>query len=928
MEDFSYVTQSHPAYIESIYNDYLKNPEEIDPELKKFFEGFDFAISKNGGSLASYTDGQTSAASVSPMGGHEGTAPIPATLRAELSVFELIRCYRKRGHLIATTNPIRPRKNRKPYLDLASFGLSDADLDTEFYVGKFIGLGKAKLRDILAKLKKIYASNVGIQYTYMNRVEAHLWVQKHFEELMMQEFTLAERKRILEKLNYGVIFEKFLNTKFIGQKRFGLEGGESMIPALDAMINTAADAGVKEVVIGMAHRGRLNVLTNIMRKTYDQIFSEFEGNMPVDMTMGSGDVKYHLGFHSNIKSVSGKDVNVQLLPNPSHLEVVDPVVAGFARAKADVLYGSQYDNILPILIHGDAAVAGQGIIYELLQMSKLEGYETGGSIHFVINNQIGFTTDFEDARSADYCTSIAAMVHAPVLHVNGDDPEAVVKAAVFAIHYRQEFNEDIFIDMVCYRKHGHNEGDEPKFTQPQLYALIDKHPNPREVYTKYLLENGEPEAQEMAKELEDKFWNELQARLDEVKQKPLPYSYQEPEKWWQQLRPSKPADFLKSPDTAVPEVQIRSLFQKLMEHPEDFKPLRKIDKLLADKIKLLKEEDKIDWATGELLAYSTLLLEGHDVRMSGEDVKRGTFSHRHATLMDENTNEEYNRLMHFSKDQGDFYIYNSLLSEYAVMGFEYGYSMANPNNLVLWEAQYGDFANGAQIVFDQYVVSAEQKWTMQNGLVMLLPHGYEGGGPDHSSARMERFLQQAAEENMYLTNITTAANFFHALRRQLALPFRIPLVNFSPKANLRQARAYSKVEAFTSGGFKEIIDDPNIKDVSKVKRVLLCSGKIYFDLSDKQLADKREDVAIIRLEQIYPLPQQQINELYEKYKSAQWLWVQEEPRNMGAASFLKMNLEKINIGYLTRQASAATATGFARKHAQEQTMLVEEAFTI
>jgi len=925
MEDFSYITNSHPAYIESVYNDYLINPNTVDPELKKFFEGFDFAFAKSSSNGKAATSTGTTKTEQVAFGSYV-TAPVG--LNKEFAVYELIRAYRKRGHLIATTNPIRPRIDRQPHLDLSEFGLSEADMDTPFYAGSFIGLDKAPLKDIYAKLKRIYAGNIGIQYTYMNKMEANIWAQNHFEALMEQKFTLPEQKRILEKLNYGVIFEKFLNTKFIGQKRFGLEGGESMIPALDAMINTGADAGVKEVVIGMAHRGRLNVLTNIMRKTYDQIFSEFEGNMPADMTMGSGDVKYHLGFRSIVQTPAGKEVNLQLLPNPSHLEVVDPVVAGFSRAKADAIYNSEYDNILPILIHGDAAVAGQGIIYELLQMSKLKGYEVGGTVHFVINNQIGFTTDFDDARSADYCTSLAAMVHAPVLHVNGDDPEAVVKAAIFAINYRQEFNEDIFIDMVCYRKHGHNEGDEPKFTQPALYALIEKHANPREVYTQYLLENGEPEAQQMAKDMEQKFWNELQARLDEVKQKPLPYRYQEPEKKWQELRKSKNEDFHKSPDTAIEESVVRDLFAKMMAVPADFTPLRKVDKLLKDKSKLLETENKIDWATGELLAYASLLAEGHDVRLSGEDVKRGTFSHRHACLRDENNNKEYSRLAQLKDGQGKFYIYNSLLSEYAVLGYEYGYGMANPNNLVLWEAQYGDFANGAQIVIDQYVTSAEQKWATQNGMVMLLPHGYEGGGPDHSSARLERFLQQAAENNMFVTNITTAANFFHALRRQLALPFRIPMVNFSPKANLRHVRSYSDVAEFTKGGFKEVIDDPNVKDASKVKRVLLCTGKIYFDLSEKQLNDNREDVAIIRLEQVFPLPQQQLNALYEKYKSAQWLWVQEEPRNMGAASFLKMNLENINIGYLTRQASAATATGFARKHVQEQGMLVNEAFAL
>jgi 2-oxoglutarate dehydrogenase E1 component len=751
-------------------------------------------------------------------------------------------------------------------------------------------------------------------------------VQDAFESLMQKQFTIEQRKRILEKLNEGVIFEKFLHTKYIGQKRFGLDGGESTIPGLDTIINDAADLGVQEVVIGMAHRGRLNVLANTLGKTYEQIFSEFEGNMPPDMTMGSGDVKYHLGFNSNITTPNGKTVNLQLVPNPSHLEVVDPVVTGFARAKADTLYNNEYDKILPILIHGDAAVAGQGVIYELLQMSKLAGYAIGGTIHFVINNQIGFTTDFDDARSADYCTSIASMVQAPVLHVNGDDPEAVVKACSLAIAYRQKYNQDIFIDMVCYRRHGHNEGDEPKFTQPQMYALIDKHPNPREMYTQYLLQNGEADAQTLAKEMEKSFWDVLQQRLDEVKQNPLPYVYQKPELWWKELRRAKVEDFDQSPETGIKEADFKNLLTKMMQWPADFKPLRKIEKLLTDKTKLFETEQKVDWATGELLAYASLLIEGRGVRLSGEDVKRGTFSHRHAVIYDEKTNASYNRLNHFSDKQGRFMIYNSLLSEFAVLGFDYGYAMANPNNLVLWEAQYGDFANGAQTVIDQYLASGEQKWSTMNGLVMLLPHGYEGGGPEHSSARMERFLQNCAEHNMVITNITTAANFFHALRRQLAWPFRKPLVNFAPKANLRHVRSYSTMSEFTSGSFQEVLDDASIKTASKVKRVLLCTGKMYFDLSEKQLADNRTDVAVVRLEQVYPLPVKQLEALKEKYKKAEWIWVQEEPANMGAQSFLKINLDNFPMSYISRPASASTATGFAKKHAIEQKELVEKAF--
>ena len=921
MKDFSYITGPDPAYIESLYNEFAKDSSTVDPEWKKFFEGFDFATSNNGNG-----ENKTS------VGSGPQSAQSPEMVAKEIGVFELIRAYRRRGHLAATTNPIRARKDRHAQLELERFNLSDADLDTSFFAGRFVGAKDNLLKDIIEKLKRLYTGNIGIEYTYINDAVKSHWVQKNYEEMMKKQFSIDERKRILEKLNEGVIFEKFLNTKFIGQKRFGLEGGESTIPALDTIINDAADAGVEEVVIGMAHRGRLNILANTMGKTYEQIFSEFEGHMPEDMTMGSGDVKYHLGFNANIATPHGKEINVQLTPNPSHLEAVNPVVEGFARAKADTLYNREYHKVLPILIHGDAAVAGQGVGYELLQMSLLEGYYTGGTIHYVINNQIGFTTDFDDARSADYCTSIASMLHAPVLHVNGDDAEAVVRCAALALAYRQKFNQDIFIDMVCYRKHGHNEGDEPKFTQPQLYALIDKHPNPREMYTQYLLQNGEADAQELAKEMEAKFWALLQERLDETKQKPLPYNYQKPELWWQELRKAQNEDFDKSPDTAIKEEDFRRLFNALMLWPEGFSPLRKVEKLLQDKIKLFETEGKVDWATGELLAYASLLASGNEVRLSGEDVKRGTFSHRHAVIYDQNTNEPYNRLSRLGENQGVPYIYNSLLSEFAVLGFEYGYAMANPNNLVLWEAQYGDFANGAQTIIDQYVMSAEQKWGNMNGLVLLLPHGYEGAGPDHSSARMERFLQMCAENNVVVTNITTAANFFHALRRQLAWQFRKPLVNFSPKANLRHVRSYSDMGEFTSGGFKEVIDDPNIKDAGKVKKALLCSGKMYFDLSEKQIADKREDVAIIRLEQIYPFPLKQLEGLKDKYKSAEWAWVQEEPRNMGALSFLQSGLSRsgdeggLRMKYLSRPASASTATGFAKQHAIEQQELVNEAF--
>lgn len=922
MKDFSFVTNSHPSYIEELYNDFLDNPEQVDPEFKKFFEGFDFAIAKENVLATSLVNGASKVTQIASVNSTD--------LRKEFGVYQLIRAYRKRGHLLSTTNPIKPRKDRHAHLDLDYFGLTDADLETDFQAGTFFNLGISKLKDIIAYHKKMYTGNVGIEYTYINNEEVCKWVGEEFEKVMNENLPLLKKKRILEMLNKGVIFEKFLHTKFIGQKRFSLEGGESTIAALDAIISEAAEHDVKEVVIGMAHRGRLNVLTNIMQKTYEQIFTEFEGNAPKDSTMGSGDVKYHLGFRSDVTTLNGKQINLQLAPNPSHLEAVDPLVQGFARAKADTLYNSEFDKILPILIHGDASVAGQGIVYEVLQMSDLRGYDTGGTLHFVINNQIGFTTNFDDARSADYCTSIASMVQAPVFHVNGDDPEAVVKVAELALRFRQKFKRDVFIDMVCYRKHGHNEGDDPKFTQPDLYALIDKHQNPRELYSQKLEANGEVTSA-LAKELEKTFWADLQDRLDEVKQKPLPYTRQEPELAWASLRRAVDTDFYSSPSTAISKENFEMVFKAIMRVPEGFTPLRKIQKLLDDKIKLYHESQELDWATGELMAYASLLQEGKDVRMSGQDVERGTFSHRHAVISNEEGTKRYNRLSQIAEMQGKFRIYNSLLSEYAVLGFEYGYAMANANTLVIWEAQFGDFCNGAQTIIDQFLSSAETKWGRMNGMVMLLPHGYEGQGPEHSSARMERFLQLCAENNMIITNCTTAANLFHVLRRQLYLPFRKPLVNFSPKANLRLNKAYSNVEEFTNGGFKEVIDDATTGTTTQIKRVLFCSGKVYYDLMEYKIANNRNEVAVVRLEQIYPLPTNQLLALkQQKYRTAEWVWVQEEPRNMGAAAFLKMNLEQEQFRFriLSRMASASTATGFAKVHAEEQALLVESAFKL
>ena len=909
MKDFSFITSSHPSYIENLYSDFKKNPESIDSELRKFFEGFDFATSNVNGNKI-----------------EEGTTTTVTNLDKEFGVYKLILAYRKKGHLVSKTNPIRERMDRRAHLDLSYFGLSEADLEIQFEAGRFSGLGKTTLNKIITHLKKCYTASLGTQFLYINDNEKVEWITNAVEKTMHEPVSLDQKRRILQKLNEGVMFEKFLQTKYVGQKRFSLEGGEGTIAALDAIINVAANNEVHEIAIGMAHRGRLNILANILCKTYEQIFTEFEGNAQVDTTMGSGDVKYHMGFSSEVKTFEGKPIHLKLMPNPSHLEAVDPLVIGFARSKADVIYNSDYDRIMPILIHGDSSLPGQGIVYEVLQMSGLKGYHTGGTLHFIINNQIGFTTDFDDARTSDYCTSVAAMIQAPVFHVNGDDAEAVVKVSQIAAMYRQKFNADVFVDMVCYRRHGHNEGDDPKFTQPGLYALIDKHPNPREMYVQWLIKDGLEGTTEIAKEMEDRFWKDLQDRLDELKQNPLPYSYQKPEVWWQSLRKATLHDFHGSPVTAVPKEEIESMFQAIMKWPEDFNPLKKVKKILQDKITLYEKEGEFDWATGELLAYASILQEEKDVRMSGQDIRRGTFSHRHAVLRDEENDKYYNRLSKLSEKQGQLRIYNSLLSEYAVVGFEYGYAMANPNTLVVWEAQFGDFANGAQIIIDQFISCAEQKWRRMNGLVLLLPHGYEGQGPEHSSGRMERFLQMCAELNMVVTNITTAANFFHGLRRQLAWPFRKPLINFSPKANLRHIGSYSKLEDFTSGGFKEVIDDEKVEDPSTITKVLFCSGKIYFDLNERRDKEERKDLAIVRLEQLYPIPQQQLDQLYKKYEKAIWYWVQEEPLNMGAASFLRMNLTSINFGIISRLASAATATGYNKVHKEEQEELLKTAF--
>ncbi|TDB65250.1 2-oxoglutarate dehydrogenase E1 component [Arundinibacter roseus] len=920
MDNYSYIANSDGAYIEELYNSYKQNPSSVDEGWQKFFEGFDFyqKYPLNGNSNGAAA-GQPSAGAPTA-----GTKVDKEQIQKEMEVVHLIRGYRSRGHLLAKTNPIRERIDRKPRLDLADFKLSESDLDTVFEAGTEVFGKPAKLRDIVEALKKIYTRNIGFEYLYIRDREQKSWLREKIEkEALTMDFTLDEKKHILSKLNEAVVFENFLHTKYLGQKRFSLEGGETTIPALDAMINKAAEMGVVEVMIGMAHRGRLNVLANIMRKTYEQIFNEFEGNLP-DQVWGDGDVKYHMGFSSQITTDTGEQVYLKLAPNPSHLEAVNPVVEGFIRARADGMYESDYDRVLPVLIHGDAAVAGQGIVYEVTQMSGLEGYYTGGTIHFVINNQVGFTTDFEDARSSIYCTDVAKIIDAPVFHVNGDDPEAVVYCMRLAVEYRQKFNKDIFIDMVCYRRHGHNESDEPKFTQPVLYKSIENHQNPREIYQKTLAERGDVDAA-LAATMDKEFKGLLQERLDMVKQKALPYAMPKLELEWRSLRNAKAEDFEQSPETGVPVEILNKIGTALTTIPEGFTTLKQIDKLLKDRKQMIFDAKQVNWATAELLAYGSILAENKTVRLSGQDVQRGTFSHRHAVLTDAETNVAHSNLDFIQEEQGKFMIYNSLLSEYGVLGFEFGYSMANPNALVIWEAQFGDFANGAQVMIDQFISSSETKWDRWTGLVMLLPHGYEGQGPEHSNARPERFLQLAANNNIILANVTTPANLFHMMRRQMAFPFRKPLILMSPKSMLRHPLCVSPLDDLINGRFQETIGD-TYADPKKVKKVLLCTGKLYYELFEKQQKDGRDDVAIIRVEQMHPFPKNQLNKLIGQYKKAKVFWVQEEPFNMGGWTFMLRMYPEQPLEVIARRPSASPSTGFAKIHAQEQAEIVRHAF--
>lgn len=927
MDRFSFLNAVHSQFIEDLYQQYLKYPDAIEPSWKSFFQGFDFALENYGDQVidhsASANSGQTTKQNIAGTESLPANGEIPAHIEKEFKVLDLIHAYRTRGHLFTKTNPVRERRHYEPSLAIENFGLSTSDLDVKFNCAVETGMPEAAtLKEIIRHLENIYCDSIGVEYMHMESTEEKEFVREWLQvNENHAELTASEKTEILHKLNQAVAFENYLHTKFVGQKRFSLEGGESLIPALDQLITRSSQLGVDEVVLGMAHRGRLNVLTNIFGKSYKQIFSEFEGK-EFEEDVFSGDVKYHLGSSRVVKTANGEEVSINLTPNPSHLETVASLVMGICRAKVDHRYEGDYGKVLPIVIHGDGAIAGQGIVYEVAQMMSLEGYRTGGSVHIVVNNQVSFTTNFVDARSSIYCTDIAKVTNSPVMHVNADDVEAVVHAIRFAAEYRAKFQKDVYIDLLGYRKYGHNEGDEPRFTQPNLYKRISKHPNPREIYKEQLVKEN-VDSNEVLKEMETQFKALLDENFDASKQiqKNTLDIFMGDD--WVNYPLSKRGALQEAVDTTFDLNRLKELGIAMSTLPSDKKFIKKITRLFDQRIAMI-ENNSIDWAVGEWLAYATLLDEGHGVRISGEDVERGTFSHRHAVIKTEDEEEEYIPLRHITSSQFD--IYNSHLSEYGVLGFDYGYAMASPQTLTIWEAQFGDFVNGAQIILDQYLVAAEEKWKIQNGLVLLLPHGSEGQGAEHSSARLERFLGLGANENMIVANITTPANFYHALRRQLKFNFRKPLVVMSPKSLLRHPKVVSSLEDLSQGGFKPVIDDATAQ-AEKIEKLVLVSGKLYYELQAKKEELGREDIAIVRLEQLYPLAEKEINAVLEKYNNRkEIIWAQEEPENMGAWGYILRNFRNTGIEVVAPVPSGTPAPGSHKMFERNQNAIINQVF--
>ncbi|MCK4853453.1 MAG: 2-oxoglutarate dehydrogenase E1 component [Bacteroidales bacterium] len=899
-DEFSFLGNIDIETIEALYKDYLKDPGSVEESWQQFFKGFDFARHEFKDQMAS------------------------ETLDKEFKVINLIDAYRKRGHLFTKTNPVRTRRKYFPTLDLENYGLSDADLDTVFHAGKEIGIGAVSLREITDHLQQTYASTVGAEYMFIRSPEKIKWLSTRMEESRnVTEFTVLQKKEIFMHLRNAIGFEKFIHKRFTGQKRFSLEGAEVLIPALIGVIERGSALDVQEFMIGMAHRGRLNVLANVLQKPYENIFKEFEGE-EYEAGISLGDVKYHLGYVNDIRTIAGKKVRLNMAPNPSHLEAVSPIIEGLSRARIDHKYEGDYNKVVPILIHGDAAISSQGVVYELIQMYDLPGYKTGGTIHLVINNQVGFTTNYLDGRSSTYCTDIGKVTKAPIFHVNGDEVEALLHTVKIAMDYRQRFHTDVFIDILSYRKYGHNEGDEPRFTQPLLYKAIAKHPNTRDIYAEHLIES-EIYSKKDIQQFEKDYDEILEGKLKVAKGLKKVYIQRFLKEDWKGFKYASQADFRKHVDTGVRKENLLRVANEMNKLPSDKPFFSKITRLVDERKKAIKE-DRLDWALAELLAYGTLLTEGFPVRISGQDSIRGTFSHRHAGFVIEDTDQQYFPLQNLTEAKASFEIYNSPLSEYGVLGFEYGYALAVPNGLTIWEAQFGDFHNVAQVIIDQYISSAEEKWGLMNGLVLLLPHGFEGQGPEHSSARIERFLSMAARNNMHLVNCTTPANLFHALRKHLHANFRTPLIIFTPKSLLRHPKCVSPLEDFENDTFHEIIDDPDV-DINEVRRVVYCSGKVYYDLLARKEEFNARDVALVRIEQLHPFPIEQVNKICKKYQNNLLsLWVQEEPENMGPWRHIQQAMGAVRPEPVTRQPSGSPATGLHQIHLMGQEEIIQKVF--
>jgi oxoglutarate dehydrogenase (succinyl-transferring), E1 component len=932
MDKYSFLNAANTQFFADLYDQYVENPDSVEASWRAFFQGFDFARENYGEDFFEeevvLAQSQSHEVSTPVAASAQVSLPISDKVEKELRVLNLIKAYQQRAHLFAKISPITQRPSYEPALAIENFGLTQADLNTVFDAAKELQLQPSPLSLIIKKLEDTFTQSIGIEFDYIESFKVKEWIQnKLYATDFLKDFTKEEKVRILQKLAESTALENFFHNKYVGQKRFSLEGNEAVIPAIDALIELAAnEKDVKEVVIGMAHRGRLNMLINILGKNLQDVFSEFDGK-DYENPEFDGDVKYHLGLTSLRTTTKGKEVLLNLAPNPSHLETVASVLEGIARAKQDIHYADKPSQVLPIVIHGDAAVAGQGIVYEVMQMERLKGYTTHGTVHVVINNQIGFTTNPSDSRSTTYCTDIAKGFQAPVLHVNSDDTEAVVRAFLFALDYRMTFGTDVFIDVIGYRKYGHNEGDEPRFTQPSLYKLIGTHKNPTVIYTEKLVNQGVITPKEI-EAYEENYRNHLDTELEASRLKDLTIINPFMQNEWQGFdHIASQQDMLLRVDTSFSREKLDQLATLITVLPEDKKFINKISKIIKERNNLYFEQQKVDWGLAEHLAFATLLSEGHDVRISGEDVGRGTFSHRHAVIKTEDTEEEIIPLSRIKElGGGTFRSFNSLLSEYGVLGFEYGYALTTPQTLTIWEAQFGDFANGAQIMIDQYISCGEDKWKNQNGLVMLLPHGYEGQGAEHSSARLERYLQLCASQNMYVTNCTTPANIYHLLRRQLKAPFRKPVIACSPKSLLRHPLVISSIEELTNGSFQEVIDDAQVNP-QEVRTLVFCSGRFYYDLLAEREKLNRQDVALVRIEQLFPLPVEQLKEVIARYPNvADYVWAQEDPKNMGAYAYMLMNFDLVKWRLAAMNAYAAPAPGSPARHKARHQEAINKVF--